>query len=72
MSDINKAYIDALLADATYVDVTPSMNADALTEALQERMTPQLAAMWAARGGGMRSRRAPLSASALIERGTSP
>jgi len=48
MSDINKAYIDALLADATYVDVTPSMNADALTEALQERMTPTLAAHIAA------------------------
>jgi len=44
MKAIEQAYIDALLADAAYVDVNPEMNAGELTAALRERMTPTLAA----------------------------
>jgi hypothetical protein len=40
MSTINEAFIDALLADAAYVNVTPLSN---LATALAERMTPTLA-----------------------------
>ncbi len=45
---IKQAYIDALLADAAYVDVNPGMDAGELTAALDERMTPTLAAYIAA------------------------
>ncbi|MDZ4255315.1 MAG: hypothetical protein U1A72_22320, partial [Sulfuritalea sp.] len=44
MTTIKQAYIDALLADAAYVDVNPEMDIDELTAALRERMTPTLAA----------------------------
>ena len=44
MSTINQAYINALLADAAYVAVTPDMNVGRLTELLQDRMTPTQAA----------------------------
>lgn len=48
MSTINQTYIDALLADAAYVDVTQGMDEAQLTEALRTRMTPTLAAYIAA------------------------
>ena len=48
MSAINQAYVNALLADASYVDTTRGMNADALETALTTRMTPTLAAYIAA------------------------
>lgn len=44
MSDISSAYINALLSDAAYVDVTISMNSGDLQRALTDRMTPALAA----------------------------
>ena len=48
MTTIQQAYIDALLADAAYVDVNPGMTVGKLTDALSERMTPTLAAYIAA------------------------
>jgi len=48
MSTINQGYIDALLADAAYADVTRGMNEAQITEALRTRMTPTLAAYIAA------------------------
>jgi hypothetical protein len=48
MTTIRQAYIDALLADAAYVDVNSGMNAEKLTDALSKRMTPTLAAYIAA------------------------
>ena len=43
MTTISKSYIHALLADATYKNVTPSMNRDDVVGILSERMTPTLA-----------------------------
>jgi trimeric autotransporter adhesin len=44
MSDINNAFVNALLADASYVDrLTDGLAADELRRALTERMTPTLA-----------------------------
>ncbi len=48
MTTIQQAYIDALLADAAYVDVNPGMDVEKLTDALSKRMTPTLAAYIAA------------------------
>ncbi|GLS13350.1 hypothetical protein [Hydrogenophaga electricum] len=44
MIDVAKSYINGLLADSTYVNVTPGMDRDQLIEALTARMTPTLAA----------------------------
>lgn len=48
MTTINQAYINALLADAAYVNVTQGMNADALKSAIDDRMTSTQAAYLAA------------------------
>ena len=43
MTDASKAYINALLADATYITVTSTMNRDDIFDELKKRMTPALA-----------------------------
>ena len=43
MTDTSKSYINGLLADATYKNMVASMGQDKIIEALQERMTPELA-----------------------------
>ena len=43
MSTINQSYVNALLADAAYVDVTREMTIDELKSKLVTRMTPTLA-----------------------------
>jgi len=48
MTTIKQAYIDALLADAAYVDVNRGMTVGELKGALSKRMTPTLAAYIAA------------------------
>ena len=48
MSIVNQTYIDALLADAAYANVTQGMDEVQLTEALRTPMTPTLAAYIAA------------------------
>ena len=48
MTTIQKDYINALLADASYVDLTQGMSKDDLILELSERMTPTLAAYIAA------------------------
>jgi hypothetical protein len=44
MNAIRQAYINALLADATYVNLTPGMSEAELKLDLSARMTPTLAA----------------------------
>lgn len=39
MSDIQDAYVAAILADATYVNLFSKMNSGAITTALERRMT---------------------------------
>ena len=45
MTNASNVYINALLADATYVNLTPGLSSESLAEVkdLKDRMTPTLA-----------------------------